>query len=369
MQINIDKGRISGTQLMFSIACFVQASSLLTSFLTPVTLQDSWIVILFGIIACLPLMWLYRELMVLFPGKNLIEILQQTFGTVLGKIVGVGYFWFFITLFTLNLTDMGEFTVLTIMDETPGYVLTILCLLISSVAVCGGIKLVTRYSMMFYIIAVLILIISLFLMSSQMKSQNFLPFLNMPAKKYIQGTHIISTIPFGEVVVFFMIFPSAKLERKQTAKFLFSGFLLGAVTVFAVVAGDIAVLGNTLGLFTLPHLISLRLVNLGSALSRMEILFAIVLILLLFFKISMLFYATTLTAAQLFRVKSYRHIVLITGAFAIAYGFTLYPDPAVHNASAQEIVPAVWSLFEIVIPLLLFIVAKIRQPKQKKAEN
>lgn len=367
--MQIDKGRISGTQLMFSIACFIQASSLLTAFLTPITLQDTWFVILIGIIVCLPLMWLYRELMVLFPDKNLIEILEQTFGPVLGKIIGVGYFWFFITLFSLNLTDMGEFTILTIMDETPGYVLTISCLLVCAVAVCGGIKLVTRYSMMFYIVALFILILSILLMSSQMKSQNFLPFLNMPVGKYIQGTHIITTIPFGETVAFFMIFPAAKLERRQTAKFLFSGFLMGAVTVVAVVAGDIAVLGNTLGLFTLPHLISLRLVNLGSALSRMEILFAIVLILLLFFKITILFYVTVLTAAQLFKAKTFRHLVLIVGALTIAYGLTLYPDPVVHTASAQEITPAVWSLFEIVIPLVLFIVAKIRHLKPKKAEG
>ena len=367
--MKIDKGRISGTQFMFSVACFIQASSLLTSFLSPITLQDSWFVILIGIILCLPLMWLFRELMVMFPDKNLIQILEYTFGPVIGKIVGIGYLWFFITLFSLNLSDMGEFTILTIMDETPIYVLTILCLIVCAVAVSGGIKLVTRYSMMFYITAFLILILSLFLMSSQMKPQNFLPFLNLPANKYIQGTHIITTIPFGEIVIFLMIFPAAKLERRQVTKFLFPGFLLGTFTVAAVMAGDIAVLGNTLGLFTLPHLVSLRLVNLGPAVSRVEILFAIVLIMLLFFKITVLFYVTVLTVAQLFRAKTFRHLVLIIGALTVAYGLTLYPNPAEHSASAQEIVPAVWTLFEIIIPLVLFIVAKLRHPKTKKAES
>jgi spore germination protein KB len=131
---------------------------------------------------------------------------------------------------------------------------------------------------------------------------------------------------------------------------------------------DIAVLGNTLHLFTLPALVTLRLVNLGMALSRMEILFAVALIMLMFFKITFLYYAAVIAVAQLFNLGAYRHIVLAASALIIAYGLTLYPCPVEHAASAREIVPIIWTLFEILLPLLTFVIAKLRKlPKAREA--
>lgn len=119
---------------------------------------------------------------------------------------------------------------------------------------------------------------------------------------------------------------------------------------------DIAVLGNTINLFMLPSLVTLRLVNLGVTLSRMEILFAAVLILLLFFKITFLYYITVLAVAQLFKFKNYKYLVLILGALMISYGLMLYPYPVEHVASAQQVIPFIWTPFEILIPLLTFII-------------
>ena len=75
--MTIDTSRISGTRFMLTIACYIQASSLLSSFLTAISLQDSWIVVLIGIVFCLSLVWMYRELMLTFPGKNLIQMLTS----------------------------------------------------------------------------------------------------------------------------------------------------------------------------------------------------------------------------------------------------------------------------------------------------
>lgn len=355
---------------MFAVACFIQSSSLLASFLAPVALQDSWLVVLFGIVICLSLIWLYKELMMLFPDKNLIQILEQTFGTVAGKIFGALYLWFFLTLTSLNLFDLGNLTKLTIMDETPIEVLAILCLLVSAVAIKQGVKLTTRYSTPFFVTSVIILVLTILLMFTQMNFQNFLPVLSQPAGKYIQGTHLISTVPFGELVIFLMIFPAVKIGRSKLTKFLFWGYIMGTLSVFAVIASDIAVLGNMLDLFALPHLIALRLVNLGPGLSRMEIFFIVVFILLLFFKITILFYVTVLAAAQLFNAKSFKHLVYVVGALIFAYGLTLYPDPVEHAQSVQKVTPFIWTIFELVIPLAVFIVAKIKKrPKPQKAEG
>lgn len=367
--MRIDKGQISGVQFLFTIICFLKASSLLTAFIAGVALQDSWIVVLFGIALCLPLMWLYRSLMVGFPDRNLIQILEDVYGKIAGRIIGVLYTWFFFNLTALNLMDIGNFSKLTLMEETPIIVLLVLCMAVSAWAVRYGIRSVVRYSQLFAVIAYIILIVSVLLVLNQVDPQNFLPMFDLPLKKYIQGTHIAVTIPFGEMVAFLMITPNVKLPRRDRTKYLFWGFALGGLTYLIVMLRDVAVLGNTIQLFTLPTLMTLRLVNLGPSLSRMEILFAIILIMLLFFKITFLYYVSVITVAQLLRVRAYRHLVLAAGALIIAYGLTLYSNPVEHAASAQRIEPVVWTLFEILIPLLTWIVAKLRKLPQVPAEK
>jgi len=170
------------------------------------------------------------------------------------------------------------------------------------------------------------------------------------------------------LVVFLMIHPCVKLSRSDATKYLFLGFWLGGITILIILLLNIGVLGNMLDMFTLPTLVTLRLVNLGIALSRMEVLFAIILIMLLFFKITILYYISVLAVAQLFNIKAYQHLVLAAGALMIAYGLTLYPSLVEHAASAQEIVPFLWTPFEILLPMLTFMIAKIRKlPKAKEA--
>ena len=247
-------------------------------------------------------------------------------------------------------------------------VLLILCILVSSMAVRRGAKLVTRYSTLFVAVAYIILFLSIALVLNIADMENFLPMFEHPLKRYIQGTHIIATIPFGEVVIFLMLHPCVKMTRKEATKYLFIGFGLGAFTLLSVLMRDIAVLDNTLALFTLPNLITLQLVNFGMAISRVEVLFMVVLVMLLFFKITMLYYVTVMSIAQLFQVKTLRHLVLAVGTLMVAYGLTLYPCPVEHAASAQEITPILWSVFEIIIPLVTFLVAVIRKmPRTQEA--
>ncbi len=365
--MRIDKAQISGKRFMFTVAFFLQSSALLTSFLSTVTLQDSWLAVLFGTVLCLPLLWLFRTLMVMFPDKNLLQILDEVYGPVVGKIFGVLYAWFFITLTALNLTDLGDFAKITVMAETPHVVLVLLCIMVSAWAVRYGLNVITRYGALFVVIEFSIVAISILLALNQLDFENFLPMFELPAIKYVQSIHIIATIPFGELVAFLMITPNVKLSRRDTTKYLFWGVGMGALTLLAVVVRDIAMLGNMFHMFALPGLVTLRLVNMGEALSRMEILFAVALIMLLFFKITFLYYVSVIAIAQLIKVKAYRRIVLAAGALIIVYGQTLYPNPIEHAASARETTPVIWTLFEILLPLLTFIIAKLRNlPRTKE---
>jgi spore germination protein KB len=350
---------------MFSVACFIQSSALLAAFFSPVTLQDSWLAVVFGSAFGLLLVWLYSAFMAAFPGKNLLQVADAAFGTVLGKAVGGLYVWFFVTMAALNIADLGNFTKLMIMEETPNVVLMLACVLISAWAVRHGIEVVTRYSSVFWFVTLGLIGMSIILVLNQIRPENFFPMFDLPFIKYVQGTHIYTMTPIGELVVFLMLAPNVRLTRRRLTRFFFQGFAFGGITFLIVLLRDVAVLGSVLDLFAMPGLVTLRLVNMGTAFSRMEIIFAVMRIMLLFFKITLLYYVSVIAIAQITGVKAYRFLTLSVGAFMTAYGLTLYPGPMEHIASAQKTVPFIWILFEILLPLLTFVTAKARKPSEQ----
>lgn len=359
--MRIDNEKISGRRFLFTAICFTQASSLLAAFLVTVVYQDAWLVVLMGGLVCLPLMWIYRELMVMFPGKNLLHILEEVYGTVLGKVFGVAYLWFFFTLASLNISDLTALTKTTILEKTPSLVLSLTCVLVAAMAVRHGVGLVTRYSTLFTFSAFAIMGISFLLVFNQLDIKNIFPMFDQPPMKYVQGVHIISTIPFGELVAMLMLNANMKITRKETTRYLFLSFLLGVLSVFIVLLRDVAALGNTIDMFTVPSLMVLRLFSLGVTLGRLEVLFAVVLVMLLFFKVMVLYYVAVIAAAQLLKVKEYRHLVLSMGVLMVLYGMTLYPSNIEHTEAGQQIVPFLWMPFEILLPLLTLVVAKAQR--------
>ncbi|MDF2567270.1 MAG: spore gernimation protein [Oscillospiraceae bacterium] len=362
--MQIDKGKITAVQFMFSVACYMQASSLLTAFFVGITKQDSWIVVILAFLVCLPFLFIFISIMRNFPDKNLIQINTLVFGPVVGNIISAMYIWYFLTLTSLNLRDLSDFVHQTIMPKTPSIVIMFLFLLVCAWAVRFGIGVVTRYNTLFSIIQIVILALAVVFTANLIDFQNFLPMFDQPAMEYVHGTHVVSTIPFGEVVVFLMITPNIKLPPKKISKFFLWGFVIGGIVLVVVILRDTAVLGNVLGLFSLPSFETQRMASLMEALSRLEIMFASVLIILLFAKVTFLYYVTVLSLAQIFKFETFKPFILSIGALAIVYAFILYSSSMQHVESGTNATPILWTLFEFVLPMLTLLIAKMRKLPQ-----
>lgn len=365
----IDKSKISGTRFMFTVACFLQSSALLTSFLSNITKNESWMPVVIGAILFIPVIFIYKSLMLRFPDKTLIGMLEEVFGKVIGKILGISYAWFFLTLSALNVNDLGIFAKITVMRETPHMILSLTCIAVVVCAVRHGAKVVTRYSALFTIIDIIIVIMSIIFLFSIIDFKNFLPIFNQQPIKYIQSTHLITTVPIGEIVVLLMLTPCVNFSKKNITKYWLIGMLIGMLTLIAVLLRDIAVLGNLLHLFSLPGLVSMRLVSLGEALNRVEILFAGALMMILFFKISVLCYASTIAISELFKTKKFKNLALIVGLLVIFYVPMLYPNEVAHMIYAQSVTPFLWSFFEMIIPSLMILTAVIKGRTEKTLED
>jgi len=367
--MNIEKSRISPLQFMFAIMCFIRSSSLLSSFFTPIVNQDSWLVIIFGMIVSLPVLWIYISLSKAFPKSNLIEINDLVFGRIGGKIISAFYLWFFFTLTALNLRDLGIFVGKSTMSKTPPVLIIIVFILLCAWAVYYGLEVVTRYGIVFILISSAILLLSFLVSVNIMHRESFLPILNQPLKSYIQGTNIITMIPFGELVVFLMIVPYVDFKQKKLVRYFMGGFLLGGLLLLAVILRDLAILGNTLKYFSLPSFETLRIIRLFDSLGHMEILFAILLIILLFFKVTLLFYISLLALSYWLKIETFRPFILPVAALLVAYSFIMFESSMQQTAFAREIIPFFWPIFEMLLPFITLIVAYIRELPKKNREK
>lgn len=359
--MKLEANKISPLQYMFAIACFIQSSSLLTSFFIPISKQESWLCMALGIAVSMPLYLIYYGITKSFPNKNIIQINEIVFGRLGGTVVSLVMIWFFVSITTYNLRDIGLFVKQTILVDTPVLAIMIVCMLVCSYAVYYGLRVVTRYGMAFTLLAIFIFAVATLLTINQWKLENFLPMFNQPVIHYVQSANLVTVIPFGEAVAFLMIAPNVKRGKKGMLRYLIGGLLIGGLTVMNVLVRDTAVLGNTMPLFTLPPFETLRMVTLTQAFSRMEILFTGALIVLLFFKISILYYISVLAIAQLFKLHSYRPLILVVGAFSVTYALFIHSSTLEHADFGRQYSPFIWMFCEFVLPLLTLIVGRLRK--------
>ncbi len=356
------KEQISERAFMFTVGCFVQSSTMLLGFITSVSKQDTWICSVIGLLLSFPIIWLFVRLGEMFPGKNLIDINIIVFGNIVGKIISAVYVFFFFSLTFLNFSVAGEFVAGALLPETPELATVIVLVLLCGYAVRKGLEPITRCSVFITVLVLAFIIFNSFLLIREMKISNFLPIFAQPTKSYFQATHSIIVMPFCNIFVFTMLFPVLKTPHK-IKKPLFGGLLIGAFTLLFVVIRDTAVMGSIMRIVTTPTFDSVRLINIANTLTRMEILYAIILLSLMFFKLAIFYYATAKGIAQLFNLRSINMLIPSLGAIIVVFSITAFDSSIGNGYNASNYAQAYQSVFEIVLPLITLLVALLRKRK------
>lgn len=363
--MKLEKGMISSSQLMFLIISFIQGAHLTIGFISGMTKHDIWLVVLGALLISLPFILIYAILSQRFPGKNLIQMNDMIYGPYLGKFISALYVLFFLTIAAENMIFVGYFLTTYIMPETPIWIILIMFAFICAWAVRNGIEVIARCSFLFIIITAVSILVVTLLLVKDMKFTNFLPVFEIPLKDFIQGVHVVATISFCEIVVFLMIISSTN-KIKQAKSAILLGLILGAVQLLIVVVRDTAVLGILETIMASPSFEVVRLVDIAHIITRLDILIAIVLLVTMFMKVSIFYYATVLGLAQLLKLRSYVPMVLPIGVFIISYAVLASDSNIEYTYIAANIWPIAALPLEFIIPSLSLLIAIIRGLPKKQ---
>lgn len=370
METILEQGKITGRQLMFAVAALIHGSTLLSSYVVNVTKQDTCYAVLLAFAASIPLALMYIKFFEIFPGKNIISINDIVFGKIIGKIVSCFYLFFFFSLVYLNVRDVCNFITGYIMPQTPLYAISILFVTVCAYAVLKGITVMGRYAFLCVVMMFAFKLFSTILLFPQMDFSNFLPAFQQPLISYVNSTHVLLTLPYAEFISFLMIFPYVvEKDREKLKKYFLSGVFIGFILMLLVCLRDWAVLGNTSLVLTQVTYQSARMINIGGVLTRLEVLFAVGLLVLQFYKVSILLYVSSIATAQIFGLKSYKSLVPVLGILAICFSIIVWDSAAEGSYWGSNVAPFYSSFFEIVIPGITFIIILIKQRKNKKTKK
>ena len=357
--MKLEKGHITGLELLFSVFCFMQGTILRSGFIIAVTRNDSWAMAFTGLLFALPIVAIYAALLRWFPGQGLFEINTAIFGRALGKAVSVLYLFFFLSLTALNTRDLGNFVEGYMMPETPIAAIVPLFLLACVYAIRKGIQNLMRLSIVFSIIAVGAVIFNFILILKDVRLDFLKPFFRLEPMKYVQGTVTVAAVPLGEILAFTVIAPMLGKGKKAGVP-LTLGLIASAVFMAVVILRDIITLGPLVSIVSLPSFESVRYVSLAGVLTRMESIYAVVLVALFLFKVSILLYAFVLGLSQLLDMKSYPPLILVAGVLAFLYALLVFESVMENMDWGATTAPFFSLTFEFVLPAVSLLVARLR---------
>ncbi len=349
---------------MVLIAMFLSGSLLILAFFGSLAKQDSWIIVVVSFFGTLPLIGAYVYISKRFVGKTIIEIHEIVYGKLAGKIISVLYVLFFLALLSFNIRDVSIFYSSTVMPDLPPAVFVTVTTLVCAYAAKKGVKTIARVGFVVFVIVVVSLVITMIFLIGDMDFQNMLPLFELPTEKFVQASLILTLVPFGEIVLFLMIMPHIS-ENKKLGKFSIGGLGIAALIFMSIIIRNTTVLGAGATINALSAYQSVRMINVGDFITRVELLIALNQTASIFMKISVLYYACVKGLAQITKLKSYTPIILPVGAIAVFYALTAHSSEVDH-ARWGTIYAAFFELpFVVVLPLVTLLLALIRKLPRK----
>ncbi|KRD83765.1 spore gernimation protein KB [Bacillus sp. Root147] len=368
----MEKAKISANQLFILMVLFELGSALLVP-LAIRAKQDAWLAILLGMLGSFVLFLVYHKLYTYYPNLLPTEYMQKILGKVLGTVLAFVYILYFMYDASRVLRDFGEMLLTFAYPDTPLFIANALLMLVIVYTVRKGIEVIARSGellfIFMYVLAVggFILIIS----SGLIEFKNLQPVLEAGFLSSVKVA-VSETLyfPFTEAIVFTMILPYLNNPKKAKVTMLCATGLSGINLVITMLI-NISVLGvNLTARSQFPLLSTVASIQVADFLERLDVFFMLAMVIGIFFKITVLFYAATIGTANLFKVKSPSRlsyplgIVILFLSITIASNFQEHLHEGLHVAKVVLHIP----LFTIIPPILLF-VAFIKNKKKHQGKH
>lgn len=363
-----EDGKISYKQLTYIIILsrVMMSLTFVPFFDTPPANQDMWIAALlsffFQILLLAPIIYLcsyYKKL-------NLIQISEITFGK-LGKIVGILYIWFFIHLAAIHIRQFGEYLTSVPYPETPIIVFIVSLIIFSAYAVKDGIETIGRICEIIFPLILFSVIIILILVAKEVDLANLLPIMENGFIPIAKGAFIIAGRT-SEIIFLAMLYPfisSTNIKYSKKSSFWISltlAVFFSLIYIFIVGVLGVEQAKNR----AFPFFSIVRAISLADFIERIDSIYMGIWVLGMYVKISIFYYLSVISTAQVFNLSDFRPVVLPLGSIIISLSI-LQSESIIdlYKFMSYKVYTLYILFFITFIPLSMIFISKLKGEKKK----
>ncbi|MGZ4161152.1 MAG: GerAB/ArcD/ProY family transporter [Neobacillus sp.] len=368
----MEKAKINPSQLFVLVVLFEMGSAILVG-LGAGAKQDAWIAILLGMTAGVCIFLVYYRLFKYYPDIPLTGYLQKITGKWVGSFIGILYIIYFIYCASRVLRDFGELLTTTIYSSTPIFIIDTLMILTIIYGVHKGFEVIARMGELYFGIVYFMAILGMLLIvfSGLIHFENLQPVLENGWKP-VMKTFLTETFtfPFGEMIVFTMLFPYVN-DPKKVKLVCVGGIILSGINISITAVVNITALGVDLFVRSnFPLLSTIGKIQLADFIERLDVFFMLYLVIGGFFKVSLFYYAALAGSADIFKLKNQRTLGFPIGLLILISSMTIASNYAEHIKEGLEIVTIYlhWP-FQIILPCFLLIIAFFRNRKKQTSSS
>ncbi|EMA6342408.1 GerAB/ArcD/ProY family transporter [Bacillus cytotoxicus] len=327
--------------------------------------QDAWLVVLVSMFCGLVLMWIYTNLFEYYSGDTLTQMIPKIVGKFIGYPLSVIYILYFVYIAARVLRDFGELITGTFLPKTPLIIVIGSFIVVIVYCLYGGLEVFGRMGEIFFPFLFLIAILTWAIVySSQVVDvEQLTPVLEKGFGPVWKAAFPLTiTFPFGEMVLFMMFWPALH-DPREAKKLGMVVVLVAGILLTVNMISILSVLGpNLISMKTYPLLTIVRIASIGNLIERMDVAIIITMMVGGFFKVGSFLYGAAVGTAQLFRLKSYRSIVVVFGAVVVLLSIMVATNYMEHEEIGLKTIPIFLHIpLQIVIPVILFVIATIRK--------
>lgn len=364
----VEKGRLTVRQLAaLMFLCRIGEQILVfPAMITSFAHEDAWISGLLGVAGGMGILFIFLVTYKLHPKLNLIENALHTFGPWIGALFSCFYLFYFLISTSTFVREIGDFMSTQILPESPHLIVHLLFVGTLVWGLICGLECIARSAELWLPLIVLFLIILTVCLLPHVKLDNIQPVLAQGFAAPFRGFIAVLTYPYCELCIFMMLLPYTKKDPHLEKDFLLAGLIGGlmltlTLTICLLVMGPFMTQHHWFASFKLSQKI-----NIGNFLQRIEAFMASVWIIAVFFKSILFFYSFILGVTNLFRLSSYRKLILPGALLILAMSILVAPDEVFY---LKVIIPywIDWDLTcGIALPVLLILVHKLKSRASKR---
>ncbi|MDF2558497.1 MAG: gerKB4 [Bacillales bacterium] len=358
----MSKGKISLRQtfLIFIVLACSPIIRYTTGYSAAKARQAAWLAPLPAVITLFIMLFILHSIFKKHTDKSMMEVIYEIFGVWVGKIIVFFYFLWSLLLITIYLRYDVERLIGSAYPGIPMYFILLITLLVIAYILPKGITNIGRMSEILFLVIMFAFVILCLCMIQNIRMDSVLPVSTKEVLPILQGSMVTTAIGSYFFLMFFIgefINDKAKLLKSGISTIVFF-ILFSAVIVFEVVG---TLTSSVTQRIPFAYLVAVKQISILDTIEKIESIVVGVFIFSDFILLTVLIFISLNIIKSLSKLKETNHLlnIYLVLLYLLTLGLTINRFDL--ETFSMNFLVYINSTFGVIIPIILFIVGKIRK--------